>query len=165
MISRLGLMYFADAVRGLLNIRNALRSEGRVAFAAWGELRANPWALEPLQAAYEHVPKLPGLLPHAPDDFAFGAQDWIEHVLSESGLRRIRLERIELALDLGGEQGLEGAVLSALAMGPAGRAVEGQPPEAVAAAATSMSKALSRYAQGAAVLVPASFWIVTAVDP
>src|ERR1700760_2717239 len=34
-LSRLGVMYFAEPVRGFLNIRNALRSEGRVAFAAW----------------------------------------------------------------------------------------------------------------------------------
>ena len=34
-LSRLGVMYFADPVRAILNIRNALRSEGRVAFACW----------------------------------------------------------------------------------------------------------------------------------
>ena len=165
MISRLGMMYFADAVRGLLNIRTALRSGGRVAFAAWRDLRDNPWALEPLQAVYDHVPKLPGLLPHAPDDFAFAQQDWLEQVLSEAGLRRVRLERCDVALDIGGGQGLEGAALSALAVGPASRAINGQPPDAVAAATTAVSKALARYANGAAVTLPASVWIVTAVDP
>jgi SAM-dependent methyltransferase len=164
-ISRLGLMYFADPVRALLNIRNVLRSEGRVAFAAWRDLRDNPWALEPLQAVYDHVPKLPGLAEHAPDDFAFAPQDWLEHVLGEAGLRRIRLERCDLALDLGGGQGLDGAVPSALAIGPASRALEGQSSEAVAAATAAVSKALSRYARGAAVMVPASAWIVTAIDP
>jgi SAM-dependent methyltransferase len=164
-VSRLGVMYFADPVRGFLNIRNALHSEGRVAFAAWRDLRDNPWALEPLQAAYDHVPKLPGLSPYAPDDFAFASQDWLEHVVSEAGLRRIRLERCDLTLDISGGQGLEGAALSALAIGPASRAVEGQPPEAVAAAAGAISEALSGYARGVAVMVPASVWIVTAVDP
>jgi SAM-dependent methyltransferase len=165
MISRLGVTYFADPVRGLLNIRNALHSEGRVAFAAWGDLRDNPWALEPLQAAYDHVPKLAGLPPHAPDDFAFAAEDWLEQVMGEAGLRRVRLERTELVLDVSGGQGLEGAALTALAIGPASRAIDGQPVETVATAASAISKALSRYAKGAAVLVPASVWIVTAVDP
>jgi ubiquinone/menaquinone biosynthesis C-methylase UbiE len=164
-ISRLGVMYFVDPVRGFLNIRNALRSEGRVAFAAWRELRDNPWALEPLQAVYDHVPKLPGLRPHAPDDFAFASQDWIEHVLSEAGLRRIRLERCDLMLDMSEGQGLDGAVANALAIGPAGRAVEGQPLEAVEVAREAVSKSLSRYARETAVMVPASVWIVTAVDP
>ncbi len=165
MISRLGVMYFADPVRGFLNIRNALRSGGRVTFAAWRDLRDNPWALEPLQAVYDHVPKLPGLPPRAPDDFAFAPQDWLEQVLNDAGLRRVRLERRDFALDMSGGQGLEGAALSALAIGPAGRAVDGQPPDVVAAATTAISKALSGYARGAAVTLPASVWIVTAVDP
>ena len=164
-ISRLGLMYFADPVRAVLNIRTALRSEGRVAFACWGELRDNPWALEPLQAAYEHVPKLPGLRPHAPDDFAFGSAEWVEKVMTDAGLRRIRLERCDLALDLAAGEGLDGAVRTALAMGPASRAVLGQPAENVEAATNAVSKALGRYAKEQGVLVPASFWVVTAVDP
>ncbi|WP_315743295.1 MULTISPECIES: class I SAM-dependent methyltransferase [unclassified Bradyrhizobium] len=164
-ISRLGTMYFADPVRAFLNIHTALRSEGRIAFACWGELHDNPWALEPLQAVYDHVPKLPGLAPHAPDDFAFASRDWVEHVLGEVGLRRIRFEHCELPLDMGADGGLEGAASTALAIGPACRAVAGQRTEAVAAAATAVKAALSRYARAETVLVPASFWIVTAVDP
>ncbi|WP_315786301.1 class I SAM-dependent methyltransferase [Bradyrhizobium sp. SZCCHNPS1003] len=165
MISRLGVMYFANPVRAVLNIRNALHSEGRVAFACWGELRDNPWALEPLQAAYDHVPKLPGLPPHAPDDFAFGAAEWIEKVMTDAGLRRIRLERHDIALDFGAGAGLDSAVQTALTIGPAGRAVAGQPSEATEAAIAAVRKALARYAKGPRVVVPASFWIVTAVDP
>ncbi|MGJ4944496.1 class I SAM-dependent methyltransferase [Bradyrhizobium sp. HKCCYLS1011] len=162
--SRLGVMYFADPVRSFLNIRTALRSEGRIAFACWGELRDNPWALEPLQAAYEHVPKLPGLRPHAPDDFAFAERDWVEHVLTEAGLRRVRFERCDLSLDIGGDGGLDGAAATALAIGPASRAVAGQA-DAVAVVTGAVRSALARYAKGGAVTVPAAFWIVTAVDP
>ena len=164
-ISRLGMMYFADPVRAVLNIRTALRSEGRLAFACWRDLRDNPWALEPLQAVYDHVPKLPGLRPHAPDDFAFASGEWIEHVLSEAGLRRICLERCDIALDMSGGEGIDGAVQTALAFGPASRAVAGQPAEAAAAATMAVRKTLSRYGKGQAVSVPASAWIVTAVDP
>ncbi|MGJ4886551.1 class I SAM-dependent methyltransferase [Bradyrhizobium sp. HKCCYLS3077] len=164
-ISRLGVMYFANPVRAVLNIRNALRSEGRVAFACWGELRDNPWALEPLQAAYDYVAKLPGLRPHAPDDFAFGAAEWVERVMTEAGLRRVRLERCDVSLDLAAGSGLDGAVQTALALGPSSRAVAGQRSEAVEAATAAVRKALARYAKGPSVMVPASFWIVTAVDP
>jgi SAM-dependent methyltransferase len=165
MISRCGVMYFADPVRAFLNIRTALRSEGRLAFACWRELRDNPWALEPLQAVYDHVPKLPGLPPRAADDFAFASGEWVEHVLSGAGLRRVRLERCDLALDLGAGEGLDGAVQTALAFGPTSRAVAGQPAEAVAAATMAVRKTLTRYARGQGVMVPASVWIVTAVDP
>ena len=57
------------------------------------------------------------------------------------------------------------AVQSALAIGPASRAVEGQPPELRDLAAQSIRKALVRYAKGQTVMMPVSLWIVTAVDP
>lgn len=165
-LSRLGVMYFSDPVRAFLNIRNALRSGGRVAFACWRELRDNPWFLEPLQAVYDHVPRLPALLPHAPDPFAFASSEWVEHVLGEAGLRRVRLEPCEVKLDVSGGEGLEGAVQTALAIGPASRALDGQSAEAIAAATPSVRKTLSRYAKrDGTVMMPASFWIVTAVDP
>ena len=164
-VSRLGMTYFADPIRAFLNIRTALRSEGRVAFACWRELRENPWYLLPLQAAYEHVPKLPGLAPNAPDQFAFASREWVEHVLGEAGFRRIRLEQFDADLDVSDGGGLVSAVQSALAIGPASRAVEGQPPELRDLAALSIRKALVRYAKGQAVMMPVSLWIVTAVDP
>jgi SAM-dependent methyltransferase len=164
-ISRLGVMYFADPIRAFLNVRTALRSEGRLAFACWRELRDNPWYLLPLQAAYEHVPKLPALPPNAPDPFAFASREWIEHVLSEAGLRRIRLEEFDTDLDVGGEGGLDDAVQRALDIGPASRALEGQPAEMRDLAAASLRKSLTRYVKGQALMMPASLWIVTAVDP
>jgi len=164
-ISRLGMMYFADPVRAFLNIRTTLRSGGRVAFACWRELRDNPWALEPLQAVYDHVARLPGLHPRAPDDFAFASPEWVEQVLTDAGLRRVRLERCDLALDLGAGEGLDSAVQSALAFGPVSRAVAGQPAETVEAATVAVRKTLARFAKGPAITMPASLWIVTAVDP
>lgn len=164
-MSRLGVMYFADPVRAFLNIRTALRSGGRMAFACWRDLRDNPWFLEPLQAAYDHVPRLPALPPDAPDTFSFASNERVEHVLGEAGLRRIRLERCDVTLDVSGGEGLDGAVQTALAIGPARRALDGQPAEIVEAAMASIRKALSRYAKRDTVMMPASFWIVTAVDP
>jgi SAM-dependent methyltransferase len=164
-ISRLGVTYFADPIRAFLNIRTALRSEGRLAFACWRELRDNPLFLLSLQAAYEHVPKLPGLPPTAPDQFAFASRGWIEHILGEAGFRRIRLEEFDMDLDVAGGGGLEAAVQSALAIGPASRALDGQPPELCRLAAMSIRKSLSRYTKGQMVMMPASLWIVTAVDP
>jgi SAM-dependent methyltransferase len=164
-VSRLGMTYFADPVRAFLNIRTALRSEGRMAFACWRELRENPWFLLPLQAVYEHVPKLPGLPPNAPDQFAFASREWIEYVLGEAGFRRIRLEEFDADLDVSCGRGLVSAVQSALDIGPASRALEGQPAELRNLADLAIRKSLARYAKGQTVMMPVSLWIVTAVDP
>jgi SAM-dependent methyltransferase len=165
-ISRFGVMFFADPVRAFLNIRTSLRSEGRLAFACWRELRENPWLFTPLQAAYEHTPKLPGVGPDDPDPFSFASRDRVERILSEAGFRRIRLEQCDLSLDLAaGQGGLDAAVQTAIEVGPASRALEGQPPEVLEAAEKSIRKALARFASGQSVALPASIWIVTALDP
>ena len=164
-VSRLGVTFFAAPVRAFLNIRTALRSEGRLAFACWRELRDNDWAFIPLQAAYEHVPKLPAVRPHGPDSFAFASREWVEHVLGEAGFRRIRLEPCDLDLDIAAGGGLDSAVAGAFAIGPASRAVAGQPADVMEAATATMRKALSGYVKGPTVAMPASLWIVTAIDP
>jgi SAM-dependent methyltransferase len=165
MLSRFGVMFFAEPIRAFLNIRTALRSEARLAFACWRELRDNLWLSVPLEAAYDHVPKLSSVPPNSPDPFAFASRDRVEHILVEAGFRQIRFEQCDLSLDISTGNGLDGAVRSAVEMGPASRALAGQPTELLDAAVTTIRKSLSRYAKGQTVSLPASFWLVTAVDP
>ena len=165
MLSRFGVMFFAEPIRAFLNIRTALRSEARLAFACWRELKDNLWLSVPLEAAYDHVPKLTGVPPNAPDQFAFASRDRVEHILADAGFRRARFEQCDLILDISAGNGLDGAVQSAVEMGPASRALAGQPTDLVDAAVTTIRKSLSRYEKGQTVRLPASFWLVTAVDP
>jgi SAM-dependent methyltransferase len=48
LISRFGVMFFADPVLSFANLRRALRPSGRVAFVCWREPRDNPWMMAPL---------------------------------------------------------------------------------------------------------------------
>ena len=73
--------------------------------------------------------------------------------------------RLGISLDISAGNGLDGAVRSAVEMGPASRALAGQPTELLDATVTTIRKSLSRYAKGQTVRLPASFWLVTAVDP
>ena len=72
------------------------------------------------------------------------------------------MEACPLALDVAIGRGLDGAVQGAFEIGPASRALEGQPEELRAAAANSIREALATFAKGDTVLLPASIWIVTA---
>jgi ubiquinone/menaquinone biosynthesis C-methylase UbiE len=162
LVSRFGVMFFADPALSFANIRKALRPSGRVAFACWREPRDNPWLMTPLQAVYRHVPKLPPLGPEDPGPFAFASEARVNRILSEAGFSQIAMERCDLSLDVGIGRGLEAAVETALEIGPAARALDGQPPDIRAAAATSIREALVPFVNGQAVLLPASIWIVTA---
>ena len=162
LVSRFGVMFFADPALSFANIRKALRPSGRVAFACWREPRDNPWLMTPLQAVYQHVPKLPQLGPEDPGPFAFASEARVNRILSEAGFSQIAMERCDLSLDVGIGRGLEAAVETALEIGPAARALDGQLPDIRAAAATSIREALVPFVNGQAVLLPASIWIVTA---
>ena len=160
--SRFGVMFFADPALSFTNMRKALKPAGRLAFACWREPRENPFFMAPLMAAYKHVPKLPQQGPEDPGPFAFASEERVRRILGAAGFTEIEMEPCPLALDAAIGGGLDGAVQSALEIGPVSRALEGQPPDLRAAVAQSIREALVPYAKGDAVLLPASIWIVTA---
>jgi ubiquinone/menaquinone biosynthesis C-methylase UbiE len=162
LVSRFGVMFFAEPALSFANMRRALRPSGRLAFACWREPRDNPWMMTSLQAAYKHAPKLPQLGPEDPGPFAFASEARVNRILSEAGFSGIAMERCDLSLDVGIGRGLEAAVQAALEIGPASRALEGQPPDMRAAATDSIRDALAPFVNGPVVLLPASIWIVTA---
>ena len=162
LVSRFGVMFFAEPALSFANLRRALRPSGRLTFACWREPRENPFFMAPLQAVYKHVPKLPQLGPEDPGPFSFASEARVHRILSEAGFQGIAMEPCNLALDLAVGRGLDAAVTSALEIGPAARALAEQPPDVVAAATNSIREALAPLVRGQAVLLDASIWIVTA---
>ena len=86
----------------------------------------------------------------------------MHRILGEAGFTGIAMEACPLSLDIAIGGGLEAAVRGALEIGPASRALEGQPTETRIAAANSTREALTPFAQGETVPLAASIWIVTA---
>lgn len=162
LVSRFGVMFFAQPALSFANMRKALRPSGRLAFACWREPRDNPWLMAPLQAAYKHVPKLPQLGPEDPGPFSFAAEQRVHRILGEAGFLAIAMEPCNLSLDVAVGRGLDAAVEAALEIGPASRALEGQPTEVRVAATKSIREALAPFAKGNTVPLGASIWIVTA---
>src|SRR6266700_2256283 len=162
LVSRFGVMFFADPIASFANLRLALRPSGRVAFACWREARDNPWMMTPLQAVYQHVPKLPRPEPDDPGPFSFASEERVHRILGEAGFSDIAMEPHDLQLDLAVGRGLDAAVEGALEIGPASRALAGHPPEVRAAAKASIREVLTAFVDGPAVKLPGAIWIVTA---
>jgi ubiquinone/menaquinone biosynthesis C-methylase UbiE len=162
LVSRFGVMFFAEPVVSFANLRKALRPSGRVAFACWREPRENPWMMTPLQAVYQHVPKLPQLGPEDPGPFAFASEERVHRILSEAGFSTIAMEPCNLSLDIAIGRGLDAAVQTALEIGPASRALDGHPEDVRRAASQSIREALTPFLRGQSVPLPAAIWIVTA---
>ncbi|MBV8925560.1 MAG: methyltransferase domain-containing protein [Bradyrhizobium sp.] len=162
LVSRFGVMFFAEPVVSFANLRGALRPSGRVAFACWREPRENPWMMAPLQAIYRHVPKLPPQGPDDPGPFAFASEERVHRILGDAGFKGIEMEPVALSLDIAIGRGLEAAVQAALQIGPGSRALDGHPPETRLAAAKSVKEMLAPYVRGDSVPLAGSIWIVTA---
>lgn len=161
-VSRFGVMFFAEPARSFANLRRALRPSGRLTFACWRDPRENPFFMAPLQAAYKHVPKLPRPEPEDPGPFSFASEERVRRILGAAGFQGVEMEPCNLALDVAVGRGLDMAVQSALEIGPAARALAEQPPDVVAAATISIREALAAYLSGQSVPLPAAIWIVTA---
>jgi SAM-dependent methyltransferase len=164
-VSRFGVMFFADPARSFANLRQGMKSGGRLAFACWREAKQNPFFVVPLREAKKHAPPLPETNPDDPGPFAFADDARVRRVLTTPGFADIVVTPQDLDLDIAIGRGLDAAVTGALSIGPTSRILDGQPEAVRAAAAADIRKALSERAHGDSVPLGAAIWIVTAVNP
>ena len=115
-----------------------------------------------LQEAYKHVPKLPEVKPEDPGPFSFASEERVHRILGDAGFSNVGMERADLSLDIDTGRGLEAAIESVLSIGPTSRALEGQPPDKIAAATESIRALLKMHLKGNAVPLSGSIWVVTA---
>jgi ubiquinone/menaquinone biosynthesis C-methylase UbiE len=162
LVSRFGVMFFSEPAVSFANMRKVLRPSGRLTFVCWREPRENPWLMTPLQAVYQHVPKLPQLGPEDSGPFSFASEPRVRRILTQAGFSNIAMQPHDLALDIAIGRGLDAAVESALDIGPASRALEGQSAELREASRRSIREALVPFTTGQSVSLPAAIWIVTA---
>ncbi len=165
LISRFGVMFFADPAPSFANMRKALREGGRLTFVCWQEPKLNTWLIEPMRAVYRHVPKLPPLGPEDPGPFSFASPERVKRILGQAGFADVSMEPHSLKLDISAGEGIDAAVRSAAEIGPANLALEGQPDAVRTAAVASIRESLLAHVKDNGVWLDAAVWIVTATAP
>ena len=165
LVSRFGVMFFADPARSFANLRKGMRRGGRLTFICWRGAKENPWLMVPLQAVYRHVPRLPPVGPEDPGPFAFASSERVERILRDAGFADVRIVPHDLSLDIAAGGGLESAVETAAVIGPANRALEDAAPEARALAIEAVRHDLKPFAKGDGVWLGGAIWVVSATVP
>ena len=161
-VSRFGVMFFADPVRAFANIRKGTAPAGRLAFVCWRPLTENEWALAPIIAAMPFLrepPKPPEL--GAPGPFAFGQREHIDRILTEAGWKDVRISPWDGQIELPGATAPETAEFM-LEIGPLSRTIaeQGLDPAQIKAALVARVEGLAD-AEGRTRLKAAT-WIVEA---
>ena len=109
-VSRFGVMFFADPAAAFANLAAALRPGGRLAFVCWQGQAVNEWVAVPALAMLPIVgpPEMPP--PDAPGPFAFADPDRVADILERAGFSDVALDPVEVPLLLGGGLSLDDAV-------------------------------------------------------
>jgi hypothetical protein len=155
-------MFFAEPARAFANLRTALKSSGRLAFACWRKFDGNPWLQVPLRAGLEHVPPLPRPGSEDPGPFSFASEQRVHRILADAGFHSVILEPRDFDPDIACGGGIEEALEAAMALGPTRRALQDQGPETRAAGCHVDPRALQPYQRGKQVALAGAIWLVTA---
>ena len=161
-VSRFGLMFFADPVAAFRNLATALRPGGTVVFVAWAAAERNPWFSLPLAAAVERLGPPDPVSPDAPGPMAFRDIDRVTGILADAGLSEARGEARTVALHL---PGLDAAADLALRIGPATRLIrdKGGSEEEARAIAAGVRARLADFVTADGIRVPAAVNLFRAV--
>jgi ubiquinone/menaquinone biosynthesis C-methylase UbiE len=163
-ISRFGVMFFADPVAAFANIRSATQPAGRLVFVCWQPPAANQWLLVPGAALAEHVPPPAGFgSGDGPGMFAFADPDRVRSVLVAAGWRDIEITSEHVSILVGGGGRVEDTV-EFLRTGSMGRMMlAGADAGTVERAVASMRTALAPHADAEGVHLGAAVWLVQAM--
>jgi SAM-dependent methyltransferase len=160
LVSRFGVMFFANADAAFANLRKALKPGGRLAFACWREPRANEWVSVPVGAIRPHVPPQPPLAPEDPGPFAFADLARVRRILANAGFDSIAARPFDSPMQLG--ETLEDALAHIQEFGPVSRMMTPASDDEKASAATALRRALEPYASKKPIALNGATWIVTA---
>jgi len=164
LFSRFGVMFFQDPLAAFTNLRTALRPSARLAFVCWRSIDDNPWMKVTLAAVGEHV-ALQRPEPNAPGPMAFADALRTRGILERAGFAEVGFEAVNEMMNVGGGlRELDEAVAFMTEIGPAASALRQADPEVRAAAVTSIRAAVAPYHGEGGVRMPASCWVVTAVN-
>ncbi len=166
--SRMGVMFFANPVQALRNVRAAMRPGGRACFVVWRRKLDNGWVHEAERVVEQYLehPEETEEPTCGPGPFSRADADVVTQQLAIAGFEAIELRRSDLPLKMGAD--LEGAIDLVMSIGPAGEVLRlwGDRAEEIRPRiAADIRGVLEQFETDDGVLAPSSTWIVSALAP
>ena len=118
-ISRFGVMFFADPPAAFANIARAVKPGGRMVFMTWASAPENPWFSIPRAVATERLGQAEPTPPNAPGPMGLADRDYAMDVFAKAGLKDVTITPVALDLTPPGTAQWMGEF--SLVLGPASR--------------------------------------------
>lgn len=162
LISRFGVMFFANTPTAFANLANSLKPGGALVMAAWGSAHLNPWFMVPSQVAQAHLGEVPKVDRTLPGPFVFENAERVLHDLTAAGLQDIQVDEIGCSLTPAGSA-KDAAELSTR-IGPAASVLRqlGGTEEDRRAICKALSAEFAKFATPEGLRIPACLNLITA---
>ena len=158
-ISRHGVMFFADPIAAFANIRAGTNPGGHLLFSCFRTPGENAWAA----GLADLLGLPPAANPRAAGPFAFADTAHVESILAAADWREIAFESTDFAYVCGsGEDPVEDALGLFRRIGPAAPHLRSLTGPALAEAEARIRDWLERHRSGNLVAMSAAAWLVTA---
>jgi SAM-dependent methyltransferase len=167
--SRMGVMFFANPVAALRNVREAMAPGARLCAVVWRRKLDNPWVqrAEEVVERYLEEPEETDEPTCGPGPFSMANADTVSHQLLIAGFEDPAFTRCDLSMKLGDD--LDQAVALGMALGPAAEIIRLAGAEAERIRPTlerEIREVIADFARDdGSVYGDASTWIVSATAP
>lgn len=160
LVSRFGIMFFADPETAFANLRRAAVRGARLLALAWRHPDENPFMTTAERAA-GLLPVVPPRARDAPGQFAFADRQRVADLLSRAGWQDVALVPIDTRC------GFPAAALDdwLTRLGPVGRVFANLNAAAHAELLATLRPAFNQYVQGDRVIFDAACWQISARAP
>lgn len=158
-VSRFGVMFFADPVAAFANLHQASAPGATLRQLVWRSAEENPFMTAAEEAASSLLPDLPARRPNEPGQFGFADREYVRRILTASGWSEVTLQPLDVpCLMPAGE--LERYLSN---LGPVGRALQEAGDEQLRRRVmAAVRPAFDRYVVGGDVRFVAACWMLSA---
>ena len=159
LVSRHGVMFFADPAAAFNHLRQQSQPDARLRFSCFRSREDNGW----VAALGSVLPMQKQTDPSAPGPFAFADPARVEAMLVAAGWRAVAFEQVDYPMVVGeGAHALDDALAYFQRIGPAARGMADLPVAERELAGTRLLALLAEHCHDGRASLPAAAWIVTA---
>ena len=160
MLSRFGVMFFADPQAAFSNLQRAVRPGGSLHFLCWQSAEINDFFTVPLHAISAHLDVPQRDTPGEPGPFSLANPDEVRGLLTAAGFDSVEINAVDERMWVGAD--VEDAVAYQMTTPSNQAALAKTGPEARDRVIYALREALSPYATAEGMKLEAHAWLVTA---